>query len=68
MRARTERTTISELVRQAAREHYLGKLEERRKAMQAFIGMRKNRAGLTESEQFVRRLRRGSRIARLSNK
>ena len=40
-RARSQGTTISDLVRQATREQYLGKLDERRQAMQAFVGIRK---------------------------
>lgn len=36
-RAREEGTTVSDLVRQAVRERYLGKLEERREAMQALV-------------------------------
>ncbi len=64
-RARQEGTTISDLVRQAARERYLGKVEERRAAMQAFVGVRKDRHDLRDSSEYIRELRRGSRIARL---
>jgi hypothetical protein len=64
-RARQQKTTISDLVRQAAREQYLGKLDERRGAMQAFVGIRKDRSGLPDSVEYVRRLRRGKRIERL---
>ena len=64
-RARKQGTTISNLVRQAAREHYLGDLERRKRAMQAFIGIRKDRSDLSDSVEYVRRLRRGSRIERL---
>jgi Ribbon-helix-helix protein, copG family len=64
-RARQQKTTISDLVRQAAREQYLGKLDERREAMQAFVGIRKDRSGLPDSVEYVRRLRRGNRIERL---
>jgi hypothetical protein len=65
-RARSQGTTVSELVRQAVRERYLGKLDERRKAMQGFVGIRKDRAGLPDSARYVRGLRRGSRIERLA--
>ena len=65
-RARKEGTTVSDLVRQAARERYLGKLEERREAMQALVGIRKDRSELSDSVEYVRRLRRGSRVERLS--
>jgi hypothetical protein len=65
-RARQEATTISDLVRQAARERYLGKVEERRVAMQAFVGLRKDRDDLRDSSETIRELRRGSRIAKLA--
>jgi hypothetical protein len=64
-RARSLGTTISDLVRQAARERYLGKLDERREAMQAFVGIRKDRSQLPDSTAYVRRLRRGTRMERL---
>lgn len=64
-RARTEKTTISELVRQAARERYLGGREEQRKAMQEFVGSRKRRSDPVDSAQYIRDLRRGDRIDRL---
>jgi Ribbon-helix-helix protein, copG family len=64
-RARKEGTTVSDLVRRAARERYLGKLEERREAMQALVGIRKDRSELSDSVAYVRRLRRGSRVERL---
>lgn len=64
-RARSEGTTVSDLVRQAARERYFGKLEERREAMQAFVRIRKDRSELPKSVEYVRRLRRGSRVERL---
>lgn len=63
-RARSEGTTVSDLVRQAARERYFGKLEERREAMQAFVCIRKDRSELPNSVEYVRRLRRGSRVER----
>ena len=64
-RARSQRTTVSDLVRQAARECYLPKLDERRAAMQAFVGIRKDRPEFPAVEEYVRSLRRGSRIVRL---
>ncbi len=65
-RARSERTTISELVRQAARERYLGKLEARRQAMQALVGIRRDRPEFRDVDGYIRRLRRGRRIERLN--
>jgi hypothetical protein len=64
-RARSEGTTISGLVRQAVRERYLGNLDERKKAMQALVGIRKDRAGMADAVEYVRKLRRGARIERL---
>jgi Ribbon-helix-helix protein, copG family len=65
-RARREGTTISDLVRQAVRERYLGDLDERRKAMLAFVGIRKDRKDMPDStEEYVRNLRRDTRLERL---
>jgi hypothetical protein len=64
-RARGEGSTISELVRLAARERYLGKLDERRGAMEAVVGIRKDRPEFRNPAEYVRGLRRGSRTARL---
>jgi hypothetical protein len=64
-RARSEGTTVSDLVRQAARERYLGKMDERREAMQAFVRVRKDRAEIPDSVEYVRSLRRGTRLGRL---
>ena len=64
-RARTQKTTISELVRQAARERYLGGRDEQRKAMQVFVGSRNRRSDSVDSHQYIRDLRRGARIDRL---
>lgn len=63
-RARSERTTISEMVRQAARERYFPDLDQRREAMQAFIGTREDRPELRNPVAYVRRLRRGTRTER----
>jgi hypothetical protein len=68
-RARSQRTTMSDLVRQAVRDRYLGNLEERRKAMEAFVGIRKDRKDLPDStEEYVRRLRRDTRLERLGKR
>ncbi len=68
-RARREGTTISALVRQAARERYLGNLDERREAMKALVGIWKDRPDLPEStEEYVRSLRRDTRTERLNKR
>ena len=64
-RAKLSGSTISELVREAARERYLGKLDERKKAMNAFAGLWKERTDIKGSTAYVRRLRRGTRLNRL---
>jgi hypothetical protein len=61
-------TTISDLVRQAVRERYLGNLDERRKAMEAIVGIWKDRTDLPDSTEYVRSLRRDSRIERLGKR
>jgi hypothetical protein len=66
IRSRQQRTTISELVRQAVREKYGSSPATRRQAMQAIVGLWKNRKDLPDSEAFVRRLRKGKRLRRLS--
>ena len=68
-RARTEKTTISHLVRQAARERYLGNLDDREKAMKALVGIWKDRTDLPEStEEYVRSMRRDTRMERLDER
>ena len=64
-RAKSRKTTISQLVREAVRERYIGSLEERTKAMQEFVGTRKDRPGAMDAVELVRGLRRGSRLDRL---
>jgi hypothetical protein len=59
-------TAVSELVRQAVRERYLGAAGERRKAMEAFAGSRADRPEFADPESYVRKLRRGSRLEGIS--
>lgn len=66
-RARSTGTTISELVRKAVREHYLGDLQERRKAMQAIVGIRKGRDEFEDSEVYMRNPQRGTRLDRIND-
>jgi hypothetical protein len=58
-------TTISSLVREAVRERYLGKLDERRKAMETFVGISKGNARQKSAVEIVRGLRKGRRIEML---
>jgi hypothetical protein len=64
-RARTGKTTISELVLEAVRERYLGSQEDRRGAMRAFVGIRKTEPAAPAAVDCIRNLRRGDRLERL---
>jgi hypothetical protein len=64
-RARLEGTSISELVRTAARDRYMDKLERRKAAMKAFIGIRKGRPEFDDVEAYIRNLRTDDRMERL---
>ena len=68
VRARSQKTTVSELVREAVRERYLGKRDQQTKAMQEFIGIRKERSEPIDAVEYVRSLRRGGRLDRLHKK
>jgi metal-responsive CopG/Arc/MetJ family transcriptional regulator len=67
-RAQSQKTTISELVREAVRERYLGKQDEQRKAMQEFVGISKERAEPLDANAYIRSLRRSDRLDRLRQK
>jgi hypothetical protein len=64
VRSRQQGTSISELVRQAVREKYANSPASRRQAMQALVGLRKNRRDLGETATYVRKLRKGKRLRR----
>ena len=66
VRARESGVTISELVRQAVRERYVGQSEERRRAMMAFASSRKDRTDQGETEPYLRALRKGKRLERFA--
>jgi hypothetical protein len=67
IRAREQRTSISELVRRAVRDKYGRSSAGRNQAMQAFVGMWKDRRDLSDSSAYVRRLRKGSRLKRITS-
>jgi metal-responsive CopG/Arc/MetJ family transcriptional regulator len=67
-RARSRKTSVSELVREAVRERYLGKRDEQVKAMQEFVGIRKERSKPLNAVEYVQSLRRGDRLDRLHQK
>ena len=60
-----ENTSVSDLVRKAARERYMYTPEQRRADMMAAVGVWKNREDLADSETYVRNLRKGTRLKRL---
>jgi hypothetical protein len=66
--ARSRKTSVSELVREALRDRYLAKRDEQAKAMQKFVGIRKNRLESVDEVKYVRSLRRGDRLERLNGK
>ena len=66
--ARSRKTSVSELVREAMRDRYLAKRDEQAKAMQEFVGIRKNRSESVGAEKYIRSLRRGDRLERLNGK
>jgi len=68
-RARSRKTTVSALVREAVRERYLGRRDEQRKTMQEFVGIRKERSGTENNAvEYVRSRRRGDRLDRLGGR
>jgi hypothetical protein len=64
-RASFEKTTISELVRTAARERYIVDPEKRREALMGIVGIWKDRTDLPDTETYVRNMRKGTRLKRL---
>ena len=67
IRSRQQGTSISELVRQAVRDKYGSSPARRRQAMQALVGMWKDRKDLPDSTAYVRRLRKGKRLRRIAS-
>ena len=65
-KALLEGATISEVVRVAVRERYMGNLAERRAAMLGVVGLWKNRVDMEDSESFIRNLRNDDRQKRLA--
>ena len=66
-KALLEGATVSELVRVAVRERYMGNLADRRAAMLGIVGLWKDRAGMEDSESWVRNLRDDGRLQRLAS-
>ena len=55
--SRESGTSVSALVRQAVRERYGVDRIKRQKAMQAFVGIRKDRTDIGDPETYIRRIR-----------
>ena len=65
--ARQAGTSISELVRQAVQERYGASPAKRRVAMQAIVGIWKDRKDIpADTVSYIRQLRRGTRLKRLA--
>jgi len=60
LRARQSGSTMSELVRKAIRETYLDSSVDRKAAMNAIIGLWKDRGDIGDAQAYVRKLRRTS--------
>ena len=67
-KARRRKSTVSELVREAIRDHYSGRRDERMKSMQEFVGTRREVSVSLDAVEYVRGLRRGSHLDRLHEK
>jgi predicted transcriptional regulator len=64
--ARQTHNSVSELVRRAVREKYLGDSERRKEALLSAVGLWKDRTDLPDTETYVRSLRKGDRLKRIS--
>ena len=67
IRSRQQGKSISELVREAVDEKYGSSRARRREAMQALVGIWKDREDLLDSTAYVRRLRKGKRLRRIAS-
>jgi hypothetical protein len=52
-------------VRQAVREKYGNSPANRKEALQALVGLRKDRRDLPDTATYVRKLRKGKRLRRI---
>ena len=60
LRARQSGSTMSELVRKAIRDAYLGSSIDRKAAMTGIIGLWKDREDIGDAQDYVRKLRRAT--------
>jgi hypothetical protein len=66
--ARLNGQTVSELVRKAARDKYMGNPEERRAAMEGIVGLWKDRKDIESTSVYMRRMSKGVRQRRPASK
>jgi hypothetical protein len=59
--------TVSELVRNAIREKYCQERARRIEAFESIIGLWKDRTDIGDTDDYVRDLRRSSRLERLAD-
>ena len=64
--ARQTGTSISDLVRKAVREHYVASKANREQVLMSVVGIWKDRSDLPETDTYIRRLRKGTRLRRLA--
>jgi hypothetical protein len=60
-------TSISHLVREAIRDRYAISPANRSKAMQALVGLWRDREDLQNTDKYLRRLRRGKRLSKITS-
>ena len=65
VRSRQSGLSISELVRQAIRDRYFGRQVKRREAMEGVVGIRRDQSDVEDTDAYVRRLRKGTRLKRI---
>ncbi|HLN01785.1 MAG TPA: CopG family transcriptional regulator [Bryobacteraceae bacterium] len=63
--SRQSGTSISDLVRQAVRERYVGEKTNREHVLKSVVGLWKDRRDLPGTESYVRSLRQGKRLERV---
>jgi hypothetical protein len=59
--------TVSELVRNAIREKYCQERARRIEAFESIIGLWKDRTDIGDTDDYIRDLRRSSRLERLAD-
>jgi hypothetical protein len=64
--ARQSRSTVSELVRKALRDKYLDNAAGRKEALLSAVGLWRDRTDLPDTQTYVRSLRKGNRLQRIS--